>query len=164
MLENKRAIGLLKLIYIGFSAGFFSALIFKQMILWVLWQSGLTPVGPYVFTATPPLDIHTALAPALWGGAWGALLALAQCYFSRNEYGYWLMAIGFGAVLPSLFALLITIPLEVNFYGGIWHWSMLLSTIVSNAVWGFGTAAILNLRMVRELKASPGSHDSGTLC
>lgn len=163
MIENKRAIGILKLIYLGFSAGFFSALIFKQMILWVLWQLGLTPFGPYIFTATPPLDIHAALAPAVWGGAWGTLLALAQCNFTRNEFRYWLMAIGFGAVLPSLFALLITTPLELKFNGGIWPWSIQVTTILSNGVWGFGTAALLNLHMAMESKASSGSHDSGTL-
>lgn len=158
MIDNKRTISMPKLIYLGFSAGFFSALVFKQMIEWVFWQLGLTPLGPYIFTATPPLDIHAVLSPAVWGGAWGALLALAQCGFSRNEYWYWTMAFGFGAVLPSLVALLITIPLEVKFYGGIWHWSMLVPIILGNGVWGFGTAGMLNLAMVR----APGSHDSGT--
>ena len=133
------------------------------MILWVLWQLGLAQLGPYIFTATPPLDIHAALAPAVWGGAWGALFALAQCSFARSEFGYWLMAFGFGAVLPSLVAFLITIPLEVKFYGGSWHWSMLLSTVVSNGVWGFGTAGMLNLSMVREFNTSTGSHGSGPL-
>ena len=161
MIDNNRTISMPKLIYIGFSAGFFSALIFKQMILWVFWQLGLAPLSPYIFTATPPLDIHAALAPAIWGGAWGALLALAQCHFSRHEYWYWTMAFGFGAILPSMVAFLITIPLEVKFYGGSWHWSMLVSTILSNGVWGFGTAGMLNLAMVKEFRPSPGSHDSG---
>jgi hypothetical protein len=164
MIENKRTISMPKLIYLGFTAGFFSALVFKQMIQWVFWQLGLAPLGPYIFTATPPLDVHAALAPAVWGGVWGALLALAQCNFSRNESLYWIQAFGFGAVLPSLVALLITIPLEVKFYGGIWRWSMLISMIVSNGIWGFGTAGMLNLAMVKEFRASPGSHDSGTLC
>ena len=101
MSEDKRNISMPKLVYLGFSAGFFSALVFKQMILWVFWQSGLTPLGPYIFTATPPLDVHAALAPAVWGGAWGALLALAQCYFSQNACWYWPLSFGFGAVLPS---------------------------------------------------------------
>jgi hypothetical protein len=163
MIENNRSIGMPKLIYLGFTAGFFSALVFKQMMLWVLWQLGLAPLSPYIFTATPPLDIHAALAPAVWGGAWGGLLALAQCSFTRSEFGYWAMAFGFGAVLPSLVALLITIPLEIKFYGATWHWSILPSTVVSNGVWGFGTAGVLNLAMVKEFKASSGSHDSGTL-
>lgn len=156
MLENKRTISIPKLIYIGFTAGFFSALVFKQMIQWVFWQLGLAPLGPYIFTATPPLDVHMALAPAIWGGAWGVLLALAQCNFSRNGHLYWALAFGFGAVLPSLAALLIRIPLELEFYGGSWHWSMLVSIIISNGVWGFGTAAMLNLAMVKEFRASPG--------
>lgn len=166
MIEKNKTISMPKLIYLGFSAGFFSALVFKQMIQWVFWQLGLAPLGPYIFTATPPLDIHAALAPAVWGGAWGALLALAQCNFSRNEYWYWIQAFGFGAVLPSLVALLITIPLEVKFYGGTWQLSMIVSTIVSNGVWGFGAAGMLNLAMVKEFRASPGSHNSGsgTLC
>jgi hypothetical protein len=161
MMDNKKTISMPKLVYLGFSAGFFSALIFKQMIQWVFWQLGLAPASPYIFTATPPLDIHAALSPAIWGGAWGALLALAQSKFSQNEYWYWTMAFGFGAILPSLVAFLITIPLEVKFYGGSWHWSMFVSTIVSNGVWGFGTAGVLNLAMVNGFRASPGSHDSG---
>jgi hypothetical protein len=166
MIQNKATISMPKLIYLGFTAGFFSALVFKQMIQWVFWQLGLAPLGPYIFTAAPPVDVHAALAPAVWGGAWGALLALAQCYFSRNDYWYWATAFGFGAVLPSLVTLLITIPLEVKFYGGSWHWSLLVSTILSNGVWGFGTAGILNLAMVKELRDSTGSHDcsSSTLC
>jgi hypothetical protein len=159
MVQNKGSISMPKLIYLGFTAGFFSALVFKQMIQWVFWQGGLAPLGPYIFTATPPLDVQAALAPAVWGGAWGALLAMAQCSFSRNEYGYWAMAFGFGAVLPSVVTLLVTIPLEVKFYGGTWHWSLLLSTILSNGVWGFGTAGILKLAMVKELRADTGSHD-----
>ncbi len=162
MIESKRTISLPKLVYLGFTAGFFSALVFKQMVQWVLWQSGLTPLGPYIFTATPPLDIHAALAPAVWGGAWGALLALVQCNLLRDAYWYWPLALGFGAVLPSLVTLLITIPLEVKFYGGTWHWSMIVSTIVSNGVWGFGTAGMLKLAMVRDVRDSSGTHDSGT--
>jgi hypothetical protein len=60
MIENKKTVSMPKLIYLGFTAGFFSALVFKQMILWVLWQLGLAQLGPYIFTATPPLDIHAA--------------------------------------------------------------------------------------------------------
>lgn len=166
MIEKKRTINIPRLIYLGFSAGFFSALVYKQMILWVLWQLGLAQMGPYIFTAPPPLDVHAALSPAIWGGAWGALLAITQSYFSRNEYWYWTLSIGFGAALPSLVALLITIPLEVKFYGGNWHWSMPISTIVSNGVWGFGTAVMLKLAIVNEFRVSPGIRDSGsnTLC
>ena len=161
MIERDRTISMPKLIYLGFSAGFFSAMVFKQMMQWVFWQVGLAPLGPYIFTATPPVDMHVALAPAVWGGAWGALLAIAQCNFSRNEYWYWTQSFGFGALLPSLVALLITIPLEVKFYGGTWHWTMIVSTIFSNAVWGFGTAGMLNLAMVKAFRDSPGSNDSG---
>jgi hypothetical protein len=162
MIPRNKTISMPKLVYLGFTAGFFSALVFKQMVQWVIWQTGLAPLGPYIFTASPPLDIHAALAPAVWGGAWGALLAMAQNSFSHNDYGYWAMAFGFGAVLPSVVTLLITIPLEVKFYGGSWHWSLLLSTVVSNGVWGFGTAGILNVALVRDLRTDTGKHDCNT--
>jgi hypothetical protein len=125
----------------GFLAGFLATLIFHQIALWVLWEMHIAPFAPYNMTATQPWGIPAVISLALWGGAWGVLFAFVQGQFSRSSY--WVSAFFFGAIFPSLVALLIVLPLKGLPVGGGWHWQLLLTAFLINGVWGVGTGLLL---------------------
>ncbi len=129
-----------KMIFGGFSAGFLATITFHQVTLWVLWLIGFAPFKPYVFTAVPPLDLPAVISLAFWGGVWGIILALILNNVSPR--GYWAKAFFFGAVFPSLVALLIVLPLKGKPLGGGWHLNLLATAFLINGAWGFGTAAL----------------------
>jgi hypothetical protein len=69
---------LLKLLLLGFAAGFVATLLFHQS-LWCLFnQLGVIPpdrpASP--LDAVPPLGVPSVISKAFWGGLWGAGLAL----------------------------------------------------------------------------------------
>lgn len=136
-----------RMIFGGFSAGFFATITFHQMILWALWLAGFAPFRPYVFTAVPPLDLPAVISLAFWGGIWG--IALAVILNRIRSGGYWTTAFLFGAVFPSLVALLIVLPLKGKPLGGGWHLPLLVTAFVINGAWGFGTGAFLRLFVSR---------------
>src|SRR5918992_5968318 len=95
----------------SFIAGFLATLIFHQLALALLWSVGLAPAGPFSLAATPPFGIPAVFSLAFWGGVWGILFGLVEGSFPRGSR-YWLMAFLFGAILPSLVALFIVLPLK----------------------------------------------------
>lgn len=137
-----------RMIFGGFSAGFLSTITFHQVTLWALWLVGFAPFKPYVFTAVPPLDLPAVISLAFWGGVWGVLLTMIMNKVSPS--GYWAKAFLFGAVFPSLVALLIVLPLKGKPLGGGWHPKLLATAFLINGVWGFGTAAIFRVLVSKE--------------
>ena len=95
-------------------------------------------------TATQPWGIPAVFSLALWGGVWGVLFAFIQGRFPNGAH-YWLTAFGFGAIFPSLAALLIVAPLKGHPLGGGWHWQLLLTAFLINGIWGVGTAFFLKM-------------------
>lgn len=128
----------------GFLAGFFATLIFHQTTLWVLRTIGIAPFAPFNMTPTQPFAIPAVISLAIWGGAWGVLFAWIRNFFSGNVR-YWLSAFLFGAIFPSLVALLIVAPLKGHPVGGGWPIMLLLTAFLINGAWGLGTAFFLNL-------------------
>ena len=57
--------------------------------------------------------------------------------------GYWLTTFLFGAIFPSLVALLLVLPMKGMAMGGGWHPRLLLTAFLINGVWGIGTGLIL---------------------
>ena len=143
MRYNRTAIGFPAGLLVGFAAGFLSALIFHQLMLTVLWSIGLAPSGPFSMKATQPFGVPAVLSLAFWGGMWGILLSLIQGRFPKD--GYWISTFLFGAVLPSLVALLVVLPLKGRPMGGGWPPSLLLTAFLINGAWGIGTGLILKV-------------------
>ena len=143
MNKDHQRTGIFRHIFGGFIAGFAATLIFHQAALWVLWRAGLAPFAPYATAPVPPFGIPAVISLALWGGVWGIVLSVLQDHFSRR--GYWAETFGFGAVFPTLVALLIVLPLKGKPMGGGWHWQLLVTAFLINGVWGLGTNAILKL-------------------
>jgi hypothetical protein len=137
----------------GFVAGFFATLIFHQLTLAVLWVVGVAPFGPFSMAATRPFGVPAVISLAFWGGVWGILFAVIERTFPRR--GYWLTIFLFGAIFPSLVALLVVLPLRGRPAGGGWHIPLLVTAVLVNGAWGIGTGLIF-----KALSPRSGGHRS----
>ena len=126
----------------GFIAGFLATLIFHQSALALLWRLGLAPFAPFSMAATHPFGVPAVFSLSFWGGLWGMLLASLEGRFPRGG-GYWSTAFLFGAICPTLVALLVVLPIKGQPLGGGWHRSLLTTAFVINGAWGAGTGLIL---------------------
>ena len=126
----------------GFIAGFFANLIFHQLTLSFLWTVGLAPFPPFSMAATQPFGVPAVFSLSCWGGIWCIIFASVDNKFPRRA-GYWATAFIFGAILPSLVALIVVLPLKGNPMGGGWHAPLLLTALLINGSWGIGTGLIL---------------------
>ena len=142
----------------GFIAGFFATLIFHQLAVALLWWAGVAPFGPYSMTPTQPLGVPAVISLAFWGGVWGVLFGLIDNRFPTGG-GYWLTAFVFGAILPTLVALLVVLPLKGRPAGGGWHAALLLTAVLINGAWGVGTGLIL--KTLSAWFSAPKAHISG---
>jgi len=126
----------------GFIAAFLATLIFHQLTAALLWNMGIAPGPPYQFAPRPPFGVPAVISLAFWGGVWGILFAAVDRYFPRHA-GYWLVAFIWGAILPSLVALLIVVPFKGGPVGAGWMPKIWLYAVLVNGAWGIGTGLIL---------------------
>jgi hypothetical protein len=142
MADKDISIGFVTKLFYGFIAGFFATLIFHQLTLAALWAAGVAPFGPFSMAATPPFGVPAVFSLSAWGGVWGIIFALVDNKFPRHS-GYWMTAFLFGAILPSLVALFVVLPLKGKPMGGGWHAPLMLTALLINGAWGIGTGLIL---------------------
>ena len=128
----------------GFIAGFLATLIFHQLTLWALWGMGLAPFGPFSMAATKPFGAPAVFSLAFWGGIWGILFALIERRFPVRKT-YWVTAFVFGAVFPSIVALVLVMPLKGRPMGGGWKPSLLVTAFLVNGAWGIGAALFFKI-------------------
>jgi hypothetical protein len=117
-------------------------LVFHQGALLALHLAGLVAAPPWRLAPVPPLGVPAVLSAAFWGGVWGIALALLAPRFGRGA-GYWLGALAFGAVLPTLVAWFVVLPLKGLPAGGGFAWPGVLVGPVVNGAWGVGAALLL---------------------
>jgi hypothetical protein len=127
---------------LGFISGFAATLIFHQLTLAALWGAGIAPFGPFPMAATRPFGVPAVISLAFWGGVWGVAYALIDGRFPRGG-GYWVTAFLFGAILPSLVALVVVLPLKGAPAGGGWGAPLLVTAFLINGAWGVGTGMFL---------------------
>lgn len=144
MVQESIQPGAAKRLLYGFIAGFFATLIFHQLTLAMLWQVGLAPFGPFSMVTTQPFGIPAMFSLAFWGGVWGTVFAIIDNKF-KHLCNYWVSAFLFGAILPSLMALLVVLPLKGKPLGGGWRPSLLITVFLINGAWGVGTGLFLKL-------------------
>jgi hypothetical protein len=144
MVQKSLSIGFTTRLLFGFIAGFFATLIFHQLTLTVLWGAGLAPFRPFPMAATQPFGVPAVFSLAFWGGVWGIPFAWIDGGF-RRRWGYWVTAFLFGAILPSLVALFVVLPLKGLPMGGGWHVPLLVTAFLINGAWGIGTGIILGI-------------------
>jgi len=89
---------------LGFIAGVLATLVFHQIGLLLLHFAGMTPNMPYNLHPVPPFGVPQFISLAFWGGVWGIVFVLIERYLAHSPGGYWVGAIIFGAVFPTLVA------------------------------------------------------------
>ena len=125
----------------GILAGVAAALTFRHAALLVLSVPELVPAPSLSLKPAPQLAIPAVALVALWGGFWGAILALLLAQFRRDR-SYWRMAFLYGAVL--LTAPSVAIVLTTEGWPALGSaWLQLIAALVANGVWGVGTALFL---------------------
>jgi hypothetical protein len=123
-----------------FLAGFLAVPFAHQIMLWVLNTAGFIARPPFSFDATKPFGVPVLLSLSFWGGVWGILLGFV---LERAPRFYWIVALVFGAIAPTLVAGLVVAPLKGQPAGG--DSGMLITGLLVNAAWGLGTAALYRL-------------------
>ena len=127
----------------AFLAGFISVLVFHQAMLAVLHLLGVTPAVPWTTSPVPPLGVPQVISAAFWGGVWGLLLAPVLQH-TRSTAAYWITAVVFGAFALSMVAWFVVAPLKGQPVAGGWQPARLLTGLLVNGAWGFGTALLLS--------------------
>lgn len=132
----------------GFIAGFLATLIFNQLTLVLLRAVQIAPMAPFSMAPTSPFGVPAVFSLAFWGGIWGILYAFIDKRFPPGA-GYWAGAFLFGAIFPTLVAMLIVLPLKGLPVGGGWKPALLITAFLINGAWGIGTGLILKLQQLK---------------
>ena len=134
---------LLKLLILGFIAGFLGVLIFHQGLWYLLYQVDFIPADrpAWPMDPTSPFGVPSVISRSFWGGLWGAALApwLVRFHGAR----YWTAWIVIGAVALTLTALYVVSPLKGEPIPALWP--RFYYALLVNGAWGFGTALLLRL-------------------
>lgn len=128
-------------VLVSFVAGFLATLGFHQPVLWLLNAAGVVKRAPFAMDPTAPFGVPAVISLAFWGGVWGIVLWLVL----RRVRRYWLTAIVFGAIAPTLVAAFVVTPLKGGAPAGANPVAMLAVGLLVNAAWGFGTAVLLRV-------------------
>lgn len=127
----------------AFVAGFLATLVFHQGLLGLMHMAGMVPMAPYNLESVPPLGVPAFLSLAFFGGLWGlpawALIA------RRGTLAYWVLAIVFGALLPTAVAMLVVFPLK-GMEVTATHW---VGGFMLNGAWGLGVGLFMQLMGAR---------------
>ena len=122
-----------------FIAGALAVPLFHQVLLYVLNASGWVPRQPFEMTPTEPFGVPQLISLAFWGGVWGVLLGMVVAR-TKSTAAYWIVAGVFGAIAPTLVAVLLVAPLKGQPIA--FDAKMLAVGLLINGVWGLGTAAL----------------------
>jgi len=129
---------------LAFVAGFASTLVFHQGLLAILHRAGASPRPAYVMKRVPPLRVPFVISLAFWGGVWAvALLPLLSRW--NGSWTYWIAWLVAGALLPSVVALFVVMPLKGMPVAAGGDPKIIAGALLLNGTWGLGTALLLRL-------------------
>jgi hypothetical protein len=124
-----------------FIAGALAVPLFHQVMLAILNAVGWVARAPFAMTPTKPFGVPQVVSLSFWGGVWGVILGLVLQRTAPRRY--WLVALVFGAIAPTLVAIFVAAPLKgqpVSLEA-----KMLVTGLLVNAAWGVGTAALARI-------------------
>ena len=124
-----------------FIAGALAVPLGHQIALWLCNLAGLVNRTPFSMDATRPFGVPSWISLAFWGGVWGLPMALVLARARGAKF--WLIALIFGAIAPTLVAAFVVAPLKGVALGG--NAKMLAVGLIVNGVWGLATAAFYRL-------------------
>jgi len=127
---------------LAFVAGFAAVLVFHQGMLTLLHYAGVTQAAPFSMHSTKPFGLPAVWSLSFWGGIWGLVFAIFDRLFPKGV-GYWIWAIIFGAIGPSLVAWFIVFPMKGLPPAAGWKPLGMLTGLLVNGAWGLGTAFFL---------------------
>jgi hypothetical protein len=130
----------------GFVAGFLATLLFHQTGLALLHGAGLAGDTAFSMQPVPPFGMPALVQLAFWGGVWGIAFALVERPIGRCPGGYWLGALLFGAVVPTLVFWFVVLPLKGLPVGYGVRFRGVVATLIVDGLWGLGTAMFLRMR------------------
>ena len=128
-------------LFLGFVAGFIAVLAFHQGMLTLLHMWGVTPRLPFNMEPTHPYGVPQVWSLAFWGGVWGFVFAMFDRIFPRGV-GYWILALLFGAILPTIAAYTLVPWLKGNPLPALKPILIAVGMLV-NGAWGIGTGLFL---------------------
>ncbi|MEK0085322.1 hypothetical protein [Benzoatithermus flavus] len=141
----------------GFLAGFLAVPLFHQTALLLLRLAGIAPgATPWDPAPVPPFGVPAVISAAFWGGLWGILLALLAPRFGEKAGAWWLGALLFGAVAPTLVAWFVVLPLKGRPPGGGFAWPGIVVGPIVNGAWGLGAACLLAVLGAARPGPAPG--------
>ena len=120
----------MKRVALSFLAGFLATLAFHQPLLWLFHRT------PYNMKAVPPFCVPSVISLAFWGGVWGVIMI--PLIARARGAAWWVAAIAFGAVFPTLVAFFIVAPLKGAHIAA--NPRMFAVGLALNGAWGLGTA------------------------
>lgn len=121
-----------------FLAGAAAVPAFHQLALAVLYASAIVARQPFSMEPTRPFGVPQVISLAFWGGVWGLILGLILLRRTSGA-AFWLTALVFGAIAPTLVAIFVAAPLKGQPAGG-GATAFLIGGLL-NGAWGGGTAA-----------------------
>jgi hypothetical protein len=130
----------------GFVAGFLATLLFHESGLALLHQVGLFAGAAFDFRPVAPFGVPAVIQMAFWGGVWGIVFVLVEHLIARGPGGYWLGALLFGAIVPTLVLWFVVLPLKGQPAGHGFRFPGVLVAPFVNGLWGLGTAVFSSLR------------------
>ena len=130
----------------GFVAGFLATLVFHQPGLALLHRVGLFGGPAFDMQPLPPFGVPAVIQRAFWGGVWGMVFVLVERAIARAPGGYWLGALLFGAVVPTLVLWFVVLPLKGLPVSNGFHFPAAPVVPIVDALWGLGTAVFASLR------------------
>jgi hypothetical protein len=130
----------------GFVAGFLATLVFHQTGLALLHFLGVFGGTAYAMRPVPPFGVPSVISLAFWGGVWGVAFALVERAIARCPGGYWVGAVLFGAVVPTLVLWFVVLPLKGLPVGYGFHLRGVAVALFVDGLWGLGTAVFLSVR------------------
>jgi hypothetical protein len=121
----------------GFLSGALAVLLFHQGAFAVLHSFGLSERTPYPMQPTAPFGIPQVWSLTFWGGLWG--MALAAALRRARGATLLLLAVVFGAILPTFVAWFVVAPLRGAPVATGNLGTALATGLIVNGAWGLGT-------------------------
>lgn len=132
-----------KLLILGFAAGFLATLLFHQGLWYVFNHIGVIPPERPAWTVdpVPPFSVPAVLSKAFWGGLWGLVLTVILVHLEGASY--WVAWIVVGAAALTAVAFFVVPPLKGQPIPTLWP--RFFVGLALNGAWGFGTALFLRV-------------------
>jgi hypothetical protein len=136
-----------KRLIIAFAAGFVATLVFHQGVIALLHNFGYVPNAAWSMKPVPPFGIPAVISLSFWAGVWGMIMM--PLIERRRGCAFWLAALLFGAIFPTLAAWFVIAPLKHMPIAAGWKPRAMMIGPIVNGVWGLGTALIYRVFIPR---------------